>query len=424
VALASRLRYSCCASANDVVECSQLRSQAQGDSRVKITDVRTASVRGNFEWILVRVYTDEGLTGLGECYWGAGVEVIVHALKPLLVGEDPHNIDWLYQKMVRGMSGAGSTGGATVSAISGVELALWDVKGQALNTPIYNLLGGRYRDHLRVYADCGHGARPTPQSWAEKAKSMVAAGFTAMKFDIDNTDPDTFAEPYHVGTAPRKGWLQGQQRPLSSREMEHMVKLVGAVREAIGPHVGLAIDCHWNYNTGDVIRLARELAPFKLMWLEDPTPPDNIEALKRVTDNSPIPICSGENHFTRHGLRQMITMQAVDVVQPDIPKVGGLLEAKKIADMADVYYMPVAAHNVSSPIATMAACHACASMRNFLIIEFHGWDVKKEWDELVITGEPLIKDGYIKLPDKPGLGLTLNEDAVQRHLNKGSSFFG
>jgi len=389
---------------------------------MKITDVKTAVVQGNFEWILVRVYTDEGLVGLGECYWGAGVETIVRRMTPLLLGEDPHNVDWLYQKMIRGMSGAGSTGGAVVAAISGIELALWDIKGQALGTPIYNLLGGRYRDKIRIYADCGHGAEPTPAAWAERARQAVEKGFTAIKFDIDNIDPERFEDPYHVGTGLRHGWLQGQQRPLSNQEIDLIVSLVGAVREAIGPYVDLAVDCHWNYNTRDVIRLARELEPFRLMWLEDPTPPDNIEALKRVTDHSPVPICSGENHYTRHGLRRMITTQAVDIVQPDIPKVGGLLEAKKIADLADIYYIPMAAHNVSSPIATMAACHACASMRNFFILEFHAQDVAW-WDDLVVGDQPLIQDGYITLPDKPGLGIELNEEVARAHLQEGATFF-
>jgi L-alanine-DL-glutamate epimerase-like enolase superfamily enzyme len=194
------------------------------------------------------------------------------------------------------------------------------------------------------------------------------------------------------------------------------------VREAIGPYIDLAIDCHWNYSTRDVIKLAQELEPFKLMWLEDPTPPDNIEALKRVTDNSPVPICSGENHYTRHGLRPMITTQAVDIVQPDVPKVGGLLEAKKIADLADIYYIPMAAHNVSSPFATMAACHACASMRNFIVLEFHGQDVTW-WNDLVEGNQPLIQNGYITLPDKPGLGITLNEDVARAHLQASSTFF-
>ncbi len=391
---------------------------------MRITDVKTATVQGNFEWILVRVHTDEGLAGLGECYWSAGVEMTVRRLKPILLGEDPHNIDWLYQKMVRGMSGAGSTGGAAVAAISGIEIALWDVKGQALDTPIYNLLGGRYRERIRIYADCGHGAQPTPASWAEKARQVVAKGFTAIKFDIDNIAPERFCDPYHVGAkaGARYGWLQGQQRPISNREMDLMVSLVGAVREAIGPYVDLAADCHWNYNTRDVIKLTQELEPFRLMWLEDPTPPDNIEALKRVTDYSPVPICSGENHYTRHGLREMIVTQAVDILQPDIPKVGGLLEAKKIADLADIYYIPMAAHNVSSPIATLAACHACATMRNFAVLEFHAQDVAW-WNDLVLDGQPLIQEGYIALPDKPGLGIQLNEEVACAHLAQGATFF-
>ncbi len=389
---------------------------------MKITDVKTAAVQGNFQWILVRVYTDEGLVGLGECYWGAGVEAVVKDLARLLVGEDPHNIDWLFQKLVRGMSGAGSTAGTVVAAISGIELALWDIKGQALGTPIYNLLGGCYRKRIRVYADCGHGEQPTPASWAEKARQVVAKGYTAIKFDIDNIAPERFCDPYHISAGWGKGWLEGQQRPICRAEMDLIVSLAGAVREAIGPNIDLALDCHWNYNTRDVITLARELEPLKLMWLEDPTPPDNIEALKRVTDQSPVPICCGENHYTRHGLRSMLTTQAVDIVQPDIPKVGGLLEAKKIADLADIYYIPLAAHNVSSPIATMAACHACASMRNFCVLEFHAQDVPW-WNDLVAGGQALLQEGYIALPERPGLGIELDEQVARAHLRPGGAFF-
>ncbi|MBZ0291460.1 MAG: mandelate racemase/muconate lactonizing enzyme family protein [Anaerolineae bacterium] len=385
---------------------------------MKITDVRTASVQGNFEWIMVRVYTDEGLVGLGEAYWGAGVETIIHRLRDIVVGEDPHNIDYLFQKMIRGMSGAGSTGGAVVAAISGVELALWDLKGKALNTPIYNLLGGRYRSKIRIYADCGHGREPTPASWAERAQGAVERGFTAIKFDIDNIDPKRFGDQFHVTPG---GWAQGQQHPISNGEMDLILQLVAAVRESIGMKIDLALDCHWNFNTRDCITLARELEPFRIMWLEDPTPPDNVDAIKRVTDNSPIPICTGENHYTRHGLRPLIVNQAVDIIQPDVPKVGGLLEAKKIADLADIYYIPMAAHNVSSPIATVATCHMLSTIRNFIIMEFHGQDVTW-WDDLAIGG-PWISDGYITIPDKPGLGVELNEDVVRAHIKPGSSFF-
>jgi L-alanine-DL-glutamate epimerase-like enolase superfamily enzyme len=390
---------------------------------LKITDVRTASIKGNFEWVLVRVYSDEGLTGLGECYCGAGVETVVNRMKRLLIGEDPQNVDWLYQKMVRGMSGAGSTGGTVVAAISGVELALWDLKGRALGTPIYNLLGGRYRNRIRIYADCGHGSAPEPQAWADRAREVVALGFSALKFDVDNIRPDLFADRDHVAAAGRRvGWVRNQQHPISNAELDLIVELAGAVREAVGRDVDLALDCHWNYTVRDAISLAKELEPLRLRWLEDPTPPDNVDALKRVTDSSPVPICSGENRYTRHGFVGMVTGQAVDIIQPDVPKVGGLLESKKIADLADLYYIPLAAHNVSSPIGTMAACHTCASMRNFIIMEFHCLGIDW-WDDLVTAGEPLIRDGYITLPDGPGLGLELNEDVARAHLAEGAAFF-
>ncbi len=389
---------------------------------MKITDVRTAVIRGNFEWILVRVYTDEGLVGLGECYWGAGVEPVVHHLRRLLVGEDPHNVDWLFQKMVRGMSGAGSTGGTVVAAISGVELALWDLKGKALSTPIYNLLGGTYRRRIRLYADCGHGDEPTPISWAQKARRAVERGFQGVKFDVDRIAPDRFADAGHVAVGRGREWAMAQQQHLSIGEIDLIVRLAGAVREAVGWEIDLALDCHWSFTARDAIRLARELEGLKLMWLEDPTPPDNVDVLKRVTDHSAVPICSGENHYTRHGLRRMITTQAVDVVQPDIPKVGGLLEAKKVGDLADLYYIPLAAHNVSSPVGTLAACHACAGMHNFMVMEFHAMDVPW-WGDLVVSDAPLIREGHIELPTGPGLGVELDEDIARAHLSTGSTFF-
>ncbi len=384
-----------------------------------ISDVRTAVVKGNFEWILVRVYSDEGPVGLGECYWGAGVETVARAMKRLLVGEDPQNVDWLYQKMIRGMSGAGSTGGTVVAAVSGVELALWDLKGKALGTPVYNLLGGRYRDRIQVYADCGQGAQPTPEAWAQRAQQALGKGFAALKFDINNI---TGRGSPALQRDRSLGFLGGPQNAISNEELDLIVRLAGAVREAVGPHTELALDCHWNYTPRDAIRLAQELAPLRLKWLEDPVPPDNVEALKRVTDASPVPICSGENHYTRHGLRAMITTQAVDILQPDIPKVGGLLEAKKIADMADAYYIPVVAHNVCSPVGMVAACHSCASMRNFLVMEFHSQDVPW-WDDVVTAGRPVIKDGYIELPDGPGIGVELNEEVARAHLKEGAAFF-
>lgn len=386
---------------------------------MKITDLKTATVKQTFEWILVRVYTDEGIVGLGECYWGTGVETVARRLKDIVVGEDPRNIDWLFQKMIRAMSGAGSTGGTVVTAVSGVELALWDLAGKALGAPIYALLGGRYRDRIRIYLDCGGGRRPEPEAWAERARQGLSQGFSMLKFDTVSPVPPALTD--EARRALRRQWLAGHYE-LPNAHIDHMVRLMGAVREAVGPEVELALDCHWAYTPRDAIRLAQELAPLRLKWLEDPTPPDNVEALKRVADNSPVPICSGENHYTRHGLREMITTQAVDILHVDIPKSGGLLEAKKIADLADLYYIPVAAHNVSSPVGTVAACHTCASIRNFIVMEFHCSDVPW-WNDLVVTGQPLIRDGYITVPEGPGLGYELNEEVARAHLGPDATFF-
>lgn len=387
---------------------------------MKITDLRTAAVLGNFEWVFVRVDTDEGVSGLGEAYWGPGVEAVIRQLKPFLVGEDPFNVDWLVQKLMRYLSGAGSQAGTVVTAIGGVELALWDLAGRALGVPIYRLLGGRWRDRVRVYADCGQGQEPRPDSWAERARAALGRGFTALKFDIDNVDPERFARELSVGLAAP--WARAHRRPLSDGELACIVELVAGVREEIGPDVDLALDCHWNYAVPDAIRLAQALEPFDLAWLEDPVPPDNWEAMARVSEAAPMPICTGENLYTRQGFRDLIVNQACDIVQPDIPKAGGLLEAKRIADLADLYFLHVAAHNVSSPVATMAAAHACAGMRNFTVLEFHALDVPW-WDDLVEREGPLIRDGELALSDGPGHGLTLNEEVVRAHLSPGATFF-
>ncbi|HEY8446845.1 MAG TPA: mandelate racemase/muconate lactonizing enzyme family protein [Thermomicrobiales bacterium] len=387
---------------------------------MKITNVSTAVIEGNFDWVLVRVDTDEGISGLGEAYWGAGVAELIHKAKPLLIGENPFNIGKLYEMMIRCLSGEGSLAGTTVTAISGIELALWDLVGRALNTPIYNLFGGRFRDKIRVYADCHAGRDHRPESYAERAKEVCAAGFTAIKFDLDAKNPftlDISDDPH-----PRRHWFEPFNRTICTREREWMVEVATAVREAIGPDVMLALDCHWKFAVADAIKLAQALEPLDLLWLEDPVPPENIDAQAKVTAATRTPICTGENLYRKHGFRELIEKQAAEIIAPDIPKMGGLLEAKKVADHADTYYIPVAPHNVASPVGTVAAAHVCAAMNNFLVIEFHAHDVSW-WGDLV-DGEPPIVDGFIHLTEAPGHGLTLNEDVARAHLKPGYSFFG
>ena len=372
---------------------------------MKITDVKTAVIKGNFEWTLVRIYTDEGIAGIGEAYWGAGVKEIIHHLRGMLAGQDPLNVDCLFHRMMRGMSGAGSIAGATVTAISGVEIALWDVAGKALNVPVYNLLGGKFRDRIRIYADCGGSA--DPKACADRAQEAKAMGYTVLKFDT---------------CVPADYRSDAHNRCLSVEAVRHIVETMEALRQAVGEDIDLCLDCHWQYSTKDAIRLANALEEYNLLWLEDPTPPENIDALAKVAASTNTPICTGENLYTKHGFRDLIEKQAADIVAPDISKVGGLLESKRIADMADTYYIPIAPHNVSSPIGTIAAAHMCASIPNFLVMEFHSMEIPW-WDDLVEGDGPVIREGYITVPDRPGIGVELYEEVARRHLKEGETFF-
>ena len=222
--------------------------------------------------------------------------------------------------------------GATVTAISGIEIALWDLVGRALQTPISTLFGGRFRDKIRSYADCHAGADHTPASWAEKAKKTVADGFTALKFDLDAPNPytDDISEDPH----PRRSWFEPSNRSISNRELNHMVELVAACREAAGPEIMLGEDAHWKYSVNDAIKLAQVREPFNLLWLEDPIPPETLEAQALVTHSTRTPICTGENRFRKNGFRELIEKQGARLIAPDIPKVGGLMEAKKVIDHA------------------------------------------------------------------------------------------
>ncbi len=350
----------------------------------------------------MKVYTDEEITGLGEAYWGEGVREIVKSerMKQILSGQNPLDVNRLFTRMIDAMSGEGSTAGATVTAISGIELALWDIVGKSLGAPLYRLLGGKYRDKVRIYADCHAGEVDEPKSWAEKALSVRDMGYTALKFDIDT--------PEH--------WREDFNRCLTNTEIHTQAEKVAAVREAVGDDADLMIDCHWRYSPKDALRLADALKEYNLLWLEDPIPPGNVEAMRKVTSMSPIPICTGENLYLKSGFRELIEKQAADIVSPDIPKVGGVSEFKRIADMADTYYVPVAPHNISSPIGTIAGVHACASISNFLLLEVHHLARAPWWEDLVKGEKPLIKDGFITITEKPGIGVELDEKEVSKHL--------
>jgi len=376
---------------------------------MKIRDIQTVEVRGLHGYsTYVRVYTDEGLTGTGECIHGrAAASVIIGEMKRLLVNEDPMNVDRLFEKVRRAYIFDGALAGNVVSALSGVEIALWDLVGKAVNLPVYQLLGGRFRDRVRLYSDCG-SSRSDPETCAKRAKEVVGMGFNAVKFDVDNIRNPHKLDPWNWSVTPG--------------EVQVMVDKVAAVREAVGPNIDVAIDMHGRYDTPAAIRVARAMEPYNLMWLEEPVPPENVDAMREVKSSTSTPICAGENLFLRYGFRDIIQKQAVDIIMPDIPKCCGLSEGRKIANMAEIYYIPLAPHNVCGPLGTIASCHVCASIPNFLVLEWH-WLGREHWDELVITDEPVIQNGYIAVPDKPGLGVEINPEGVKKHMRSDTKFF-
>ena len=359
-----------------------------------------------FPWVLVKVTTDEGITGIGEAYHGAGVHQIVvdERLQRPLLGQDPRHVDKLFRDMMRSMSASGYYQGAVMSAISGIEMALWDITGQALGAPIWQFLGGKFRDRIRLYNDCHAGDAETPEAYASKAVEVEARGFTAIKFDID----------------PLSTRRDRYNRTISNDEIDHHVRIVTAIRDALHSDTDLAIDAHWAYAPVDILKVAHALEPLRLLWLEDPIPAENVAAMAQVTSATRTPICTGENLYTRFGFRELIESYGADIISPDLAKAGGLLEGRRIADLADISYVNVAPHNIGSPIETVATCHVCAAVPNFLALEFHHLD-NPVWSSLLCE-DPLIQDGHIIVPERPGLGVTLDEAAVRRHAREDLGF--
>ncbi len=327
-----------------------IENRRGGVRDAEITDVQTTMVDGNYPWILVRVYSDAGVVGTGEAYWGGGDTAIIERMKPFLVGENPLDIDRLYEHLVQKMSGEGSISGKTISAISGIEIALHDLAGKLVELPAYQLVGGKYRDEVRIYCDCHAGDESEPESNAAEAERVVSElGYDALKFDLD---------------VPSGHEKDRANRHLRGPEIDHKVEIVKQVCETVGDRADVAFDCHWSFTSGSAKRLARELEEYDVWWLEDPIPPENHDVQQKVTESTTTPIAVGENVYRKFGQRTLLQPQAVDIVAPDLPRVGGMRETRKIADLADMYYIPVAMHNVSSPIGTMASAQVAAAIPN------------------------------------------------------------
>ena len=359
---------------------------------MKITDIKTFLMMAGSpaskestswsarNWCFVKVYTDEGITGLGEgSGWPRVVETAINDLKPIVIGEDPMNIERIWQKMLVSTMGAGMTGTPGSGSMNAIDMALWDIKGKALNTPVWNLLGGKVRDRIRAY---GHASTP------ERALELKERGLTAVK----------------------------------TGGVHRTVEKVDGIRKAVGDEMDIMVDAHgppW-FTTKDAIVIGKALEPYKLLFYEDPVPPDNIEALQRVQDNVDIPIAAGERHSHIWGVRQLIEREIVDVVQPDTGRIGGISQMMKIAAMAEAHYITVAPHSGSlGPVAEYAAIHVLAAIPNALILERVHDDVPVRYDVTLPHIETI--DGHIQVPDRPGLGVDIDEDVVLAHPSKGNT---
>jgi L-alanine-DL-glutamate epimerase-like enolase superfamily enzyme len=407
---------------------------------MKITAVKTAVVEANYDYTYVRLYTDSGEFGTGESFFAPGLTAIIRELAPVLVGKDLRHVDRLTRELRRAASGAGAVAGYAHNAISGMETALWDLVGKHYQVPVWQLLGGQFRDRIRLYADCHAGdgleswgpallprepawfrqekARRkqtsdladhlSPAAYASHGRQAVARGFDFLKFDLDAIH----GPPADILT-----------RPLTPHELDQMTEIVSVVRQAVGHDVQIALDCHWRYDLPDALKIARALEPFDVAWLEDALPPESVDGFRILRESTTVPTCTGENLYLREGFKPLLEQYAVNIVSPDFQKAGGLLEAKRIADLAALYEIPVAPHNISSPLGTIASCHVCSTLTNFMVLEFHGQDVPF-WDDLV-TGvpKPLIQNGLIQVPTGPGLGVELNEVVAKEYAKAGEPFF-
>ena len=385
--------------------------------KVRITDIKTASVMIKYPAHLVKVETDSGLYGIGEAYNRAGVLDHIRELKPVVIGDDPLQVDFLYNKMLEAQMGHGSWTGSLSGAIAGIESALWDLAGKILNVPSYVLLGGKFRDKILIYHDTGSPATPDPAAWVAEAEKSLEYGFKATKFDMDWEGRGLF-----ISGQGAKYRQELWNRSISSIEMEQWVKILEAIRKRLGDHYPLGIDLHFNYNYADALKFSTMVEHLNLWFLEDPMPPQNADAMARFTSECNIPTVTGENLYSRQTFRDFIEKQACDIIQPDPQKSGGLLETKKIADWADMYYITFACHNMCTPVGTVANAHACAAIRSFVALESDSVELE-HWDDIIQLDGPFYEDGNYVLNDKPGLGIELNDEVCRRHLAEGSGYF-
>jgi galactonate dehydratase len=342
----------------------------------------------------VVVSTDEGIDGVGEVRMinntAALLGYLAEAATNHVVGSDPFAIEALVQRMWR--RDYGRPGQIEMSGIAAVEIACWDIIGKALDQPVFRLLGGPVRGRIKAYANGWYTVERTPELFHEAARRVVEKGYLGLKLD-----------PFGAGSYE-----------LSRAEVVAAVALVEAVRDAIGADADLFIEMHGRFTPSTAVRIAQALAPYEPAWIEEPVPPENLRALKKVADRVRLPIATGERIHLRHEFRELLELQAADVVQPDPTMCGGISETRKLAAWAEAYYVLVAPHNVGGPISTAASLHLGAAIPNFKVLE-HFNDFTEAYVKAAAPGNPEVVDGYFALPAGPGLGVVLDEDLVREY---------
>ncbi|HEY64090.1 MAG TPA: mandelate racemase/muconate lactonizing enzyme family protein [Caldilineae bacterium] len=356
---------------------------------MKITDVKTFIVGNPWKnWVFVKVYTDEGLTGLGEAtgLTAKPAEAEIHELKRFVIGEDPRHPERIWQKMYKRVFL-----GIRV-AMNAIEIACWDILGKSLGVPLWQLLGGKHRPRLRVYANGWYKGPRDPGFFAEAAARVKAMGYTALKFD-----------PF--GTA---------YRFLDAEEEKRSLALVRAVREAVGDDVDILIEGHDRFSVSTAIRIGKQLEEFRPMWFETPVMSTDIAATVEVARAINVPVAVGERYHRLSQFMELLSHRVVDIVQPETLRIGGISGARKAAALAEAAEAFVALHQAQSPLNTAINAHIHASIPNFLIQECFD-DFLEPWAHEIMHGVPRVRDGYLEPSDAPGLGVELDEEEMARH---------
>jgi galactonate dehydratase len=396
-----------------------VRSHGQPDSirqanptpgHPKVTEVRIYIVSvGGRHPVLAQVFTDQDVTGVGEAAvaYGTGATAAAGMIKDLaneiVLGRDAFAIEALWSAMYDDTFWAKGGGPIVFAGISAIEMALWDIKGKCLKTPVYELLGGKMRDSARVYANGWSFRAVTPADFARAAEKVVADGYTALKlYPLAIAELDEFGHIRHVA-----------RRSIDRSAEDLAVARVKAVRKAVGPKVEVMLDVSAELTTDAIIRFGQRVHEYDIAWLEEPVDPADVEALKKVSEHVNLPIAVGERLYTRYGFRRVMELHAADILQPDVGNTGGIMETKKIAAMAETYSMRLSPHNCASPVCTAASLQVDACISNFLIQEMYPYRIPEHFALVDHAPELDIKNGVVPISSRPGLGVELVEQAVR-----------